>query len=102
MRISDWSSDVCSSDLDRNVEARRAEVDHVTRIVDEEAVKFGLWSDTQRVQPTITELAARAEALRVDVIEKTLRSNGVSQRSEERRVWEGCGVTGSSRWSPLQ
>jgi len=69
---------------DRNVEARRAEIDEVARIVDEEAVKFGLWSDTQRVQPTITELAARAEALRLDVIERTLRSNGVSAAEREQ------------------
>ncbi len=69
---------------DRNAEARRAEVEAVERIVDEEAQKFGLWADTQRVQPTITELAARAEALRLDVIERTIRSNGLSEEERAR------------------
>jgi len=69
---------------DRNVEARRAEIDAVGRIVDEEATKFGLWADTQRVQPTITELHARAEALRLDVIERTLRSSGVTDDERAR------------------
>jgi len=69
---------------DRNVEARRAEIDAVARIVDEEAAKFGLWADTQRVQPTITELGARAEALRLDVIERTLRSSGVTDEERAR------------------
>ena len=69
---------------DRNAEARRAEVEAVGRIVDEEAAKFGLWADTQRVQPTITELAARAEELRLDVIERTIRSTGLSEEERAR------------------
>ncbi|MCB9484256.1 MAG: glutamyl-tRNA reductase [Dehalococcoidia bacterium] len=68
---------------DRNAEARRAEVEAVEGIVEEETHKFSLWADTQRVQPTITELAARAEALRLDVIERTLRSNGVTAAERE-------------------
>lgn len=69
---------------DRNAEARRAEVDAVGRIVDEEAEKFGLWADTQRVQPTISALAARAEAVRLDVIERTIRSTGLSEQERAR------------------
>ncbi|MGE3962211.1 MAG: glutamyl-tRNA reductase [Dehalococcoidia bacterium] len=69
---------------DRNAEARRAEVDAVLRIVDEEAAKFGAWAETLRVQPTITELAARAENLRLDVIARTLRSNHVATSERER------------------
>lgn len=70
---------------DRNAEARQAEVDAVGRIVDEETAKFGAWADTQRVQPTITDLAARAEALRHDVIARTLRSTGATTVSAEER-----------------
>jgi len=75
---------------DRNAEARRAEVDAVTGIVEEETLKFGHWAESQRVQPTITELGTRVEALRLDVIERTLRSNGITPHidSAERERFE--------------
>ncbi len=69
---------------DRNAEARRAEVAAVETIVEEEACKFVLWAETQRVQPTITALAARAEAVRLEVIERTLRANGVTPDERAR------------------
>lgn len=69
---------------DRNADARRAEVEAVERIVEEETAKFGAWAETQRVQPTITDLAARAEALRLDVIERTLRSQGATSAERAR------------------
>src|SRR3546814_1036661 len=76
MRISDWSSDVCSSDLQR----RR-------RLVVVAADEGGL------------ERQRRAQAddarLRVLRVADLLRA-----RSEERRVGKECVSTCRSRWSP--
>src|SRR3546814_18809881 len=104
MRISDWSSDVCSSDLDACAGAeappgvmpsgRRAEV----------ARQAG------RRRPELLQAAQRVvggvEAVRrqLDVVELAgvLVEQGrkVAVRSEERRVGKGCVSTGRSRWSP--
>src|SRR3546814_7150242 len=85
MRISDWSSDVCSSDLAAIVfkdprhlgavdahaqRSRQAGLDH----------RVG----ERRAQPGVVELAAHAH----------------QRRSEERRVGKECVSTCRSRWSP--
>src|SRR3546814_2100201 len=80
MRISDWSSDVCSSDLlvavDRRVEHR------ISRIAD---IDIGV-ADHARAD------AADVEAAQVGFAEL--------ERSEERRVGKECVSTCRSRWSP--
>src|SRR3546814_1139835 len=85
MRISDWSSDVCSSDL-------------VVVLVHEER------------DPRI--LREVAEALQVvrglglvvdgddDLVSRGCACSGVGRRSEERRVGKECVSTCRSRWSP--
>src|SRR3546814_16319005 len=84
MRISDWSSDVCSSDLgehsrDRHSRpARRARPRHGPQ-----TVWIGLRSRSDR-----GHLAASATRM--------LRAT----RSEERRVGKECVSTCRSRWSP--
>src|SRR3546814_14298789 len=83
MRISDWSSDVCSSDLSAA---------HVTRI---ELVN-------NRLIPNAME--PRADNARYDKAtgESTLftTSQNPHLRSEERRVGKECVSTCRSRWSP--
>src|SRR3546814_14317922 len=97
MRISDWSSDVCSSDLA-----------HVAGVGVQVALAL------LRLSPT--EGAAQAGAGRVDVVARTHRREvpgaygvlgvavaevGVRHgRSEERRVGKECVSTCRSRWSP--
>src|SRR3546814_5720071 len=72
MRISDWSSDVCSSDLDGE-----ARVDELREEGGVEEDRLGVGDGHQRALP---EHAAT--------------------RSEERRVGKECVSTCRSRWSP--
>src|SRR3546814_20804044 len=111
MRISDWSSDVCSSDL---------LLPH--RLLRSHAVTccLGLHPLSERAHPRIDEpflaidqvvaLACRhAEIegiderpggdLRVDVA-GVAQEEAVTARSEERRVGKECVSTCRSRWSP--
>src|SRR3546814_19479724 len=75
MRISDWSSDVCSSDLRPVVGAEHAV---------EAPVELGQ-----------LDLAFRGECRGHDA-----KGQGGDERSEERRVGKECVSTGRSRWSP--
>src|SRR3546814_1159756 len=77
MRISDWSSDVCSSDLG---------VGHRTGVLDERL-------DAAQRLGEDEDLGARAEVTR------RLRP-APQPRSEERRVGKECVSTSRSRWSP--
>src|SRR3546814_9780893 len=73
MRISDWSSDVCSSDLDGGIggEAVAAVGLHLDRAVAD-----------------------------VDGLRKAIHAENQRGRSEERRVGKECVSTCRSRWSP--
>src|SRR3546814_11221413 len=85
MRISDWSSDVCSSDLPLPVALR---------------------TSTTSAQPR-TPTAATAYRASYDALQKTrihvarlVTDQRVGDRSEERRVGKECVSTGRSRWVP--
>src|SRR3546814_20571166 len=78
MRISDWSSDVCSSDLDRPTAVARL---HRRALVDA--------GQPQHVRPRALHIAQI-----IGVIDDA------RQRSEERRVGKECVSTCRSRWSP--
>src|SRR3546814_7680840 len=88
MRISDWSSDVCSSDLsgrtDAGVHARR-QVAHVD--LDYAITPFRL-SEALNAQ------------LRPDPVAIIDCRTVNDDRSEERRVGKECVSTCRSRWSP--
>src|SRR3546814_4424616 len=88
MRISDWSSDVCSSDL-------------FDTIV-EQAIGHGLVDGTVLYTDS-THLKANANKNRFDkaIVAKS-RSDYWDEldRSEERRVGKECVSTCRSRWSP--
>src|SRR3546814_13487355 len=99
MRISDWSSDVCSSDLDHQYQifgcgTQRQDTVHaythvLGRMVDQRlccqyVLDIGrAYAKTQRTQGTIGSGVAIA-----------------ADRSEERRVGKECVSTCRSRWSP--
>src|SRR3546814_13866086 len=70
MRISDWSSDVCSSDLHAAVR----------------------WSRSWRVMSS--------NVITCPVASRLALTASVSNRSEERRVGKECVSTCRSRWSP--
>src|SRR3546814_1257688 len=76
MRISDWSSDVCSSDLS---------LDFTPPVSD------------RNLAHLFAEFKARMETMRAEITELARRK---VKRSEERRVGKECVSTCRSRWSP--
>src|SRR3546814_3037253 len=92
MRISDWSSDVCSSDLRR---------------------RFAITTDSDHDGPIYPHLAKHLCPVAPDVlwvadISYIAIARGfvylavILDRSEERRVGKECGSTCRSRWSTYQ
>src|SRR3546814_4218329 len=79
MRISDWSSDVCSSDLARSRLRAKA-------VANPDTIS-ARWTETARVN-------AKARCAQDDVLNVSL------VRSEERRVGKEGVSTCRSRWSP--
>src|SRR3546814_13499254 len=99
MRISDWSSDVCSSDLPRfslRRDRRRTSYKLAARI------DAFLAPDTA-VLPIVAAARERwpnAHVLRIDPDEQTVQRDGDGYRSEERRVGQDCVGPGRSRGEP--
>src|SRR3546814_13583096 len=111
MRISDWSSDVCSSGLDMVIEV----------VFEDMALKRDIFTRLDAVMKPGAVLATNTSALDVDAIAAaTARPEDViglhffspanimrllevvrgARRSEERRVGKECVNTCRSRWSP--
>src|SRR3546814_20053747 len=81
MRISDWSSDVCSSDLTYHGWFKVAAISVLT----DELIRFSDPSAENYVRDALADvLVARMD----------------TDRSEERRVGKECVSTCRSRWSP--
>src|SRR3546814_11641322 len=103
MRISDWSSDVCSSDLPFGFERLR---DHNARhwrdIKDEARSHIATQLESPIVgydlDPRAIE-AATANLERAWLTPDSIRFE-IGDRSEERRVGNECVSTCRSRWSP--
>src|SRR3546814_4959502 len=93
MRISDWSSDVCSSDL--ALGAIFAGVSGV--VVDLLARKRRTARHTQRGNTALRVICPLGKHLELATLH---RGCDVAQRSEERRVGKECVSTCRSRWSP--
>src|SRR3546814_7624207 len=91
MRISDWSSDVCSSDLRSRIVARAGAT--IERAVDaaRDTALAGEKAMRQRCQAGRGERSGQAG--RRDGME----TGGHANRSEERRVGKECGCTSRSR-----
>src|SRR3546814_6393579 len=88
MRISDWSSDVCSSDLNARSRARVVDVDVPIAGLPQDLDGFTIVQISDvHVGPTIKKQYVQAI---VDAV----------NRSEERRVGKECVSTCRSRWSP--
>src|SRR3546814_6901425 len=88
MRISDWSSDVCSSDLSEMFET-------LPEVGDPDKPKLVFFIDEAHLlfddaPPALTE--------KIEQVVRLIRSKGV--RSEERRVGKECVSTCRYRWSP--
>src|SRR3546814_3735026 len=97
MRISDWSSDVCSSDLQfRPTCGRRCSKSHQHRPRDLEV--------RQKFQTRDLMRGREADRFSSNVITADASNGrsvpGAHRRSEERRVGKECVSTCRSRWSP--
>src|SRR3546814_15102510 len=103
MRISDWSSDVCSSDLPGQVSFPGGRIENddanvVAAALREAQEEVGL--DRSQAQPlgyldplaTVTGFRVLPVVARIDP--------AFVPRSEERRVGKACVSTCRSRWSP--
>src|SRR3546814_2447685 len=92
MRISDWSSDVCSSDLLR----------HATGMHHAQGDLADVRRQRRQVGLRAHDLeGAPGDLLRVADVAVEGRGHGVnSESSEERRVGKECVSTCRSRWSP--
>src|SRR3546814_9531251 len=92
MRISDWSSDVCSSDLALVFvgDAMEEELDHLGHLAGE----LGLLGVPCFMFHEGSDAVARR------AFQQIARLSGGAFSSEERRVGKECVSTCSSRWSP--
>src|SRR3546814_2302951 len=92
MRISDWSSDVCSSDL------VVSQAPHFQPFLNRACRKL---CTSQGVWPCVAHFTGSDPAIAVahDDLEAVCRC-GSPSRSEERRVGKECVSTCRSRWSP--
>src|SRR3546814_19870927 len=96
MRISDWSSDVCSSDLFNLPCSSWADYD--AKLISKGG---GIFPRSQKSIPLSAEVQALL-GLSVSEIDPSSLISAIlkAPRSEERRVGKECVSTCRSRWSP--
>src|SRR3546814_12482668 len=96
MRISDWSSDVCSSDLpDVEWPFHAPYVEAINRLKRERnAVVLAHNYQTPEIFHCVSDFVGDSLALARQA------AKADADRSEERRVGKECGSTCRSRWSP--
>src|SRR3546814_17664186 len=96
MRISDWSSDVCSSDLEEGLDERRYRERR-----DAVAGDAGGQDEALDALRVVGGQAHRDfTAHRVADGGRAVDAEAIHQRSEARRVGKECVVTCRSRWWP--
>src|SRR3546814_13501546 len=104
MRISDWSSDVCSSDLDVAVYTTRGYMIHAgtpperVKILSDALVQ-AMQSDRLKKYLTDSGLDPETSVAGSEVWDAQLKER---YSSEERRVGKECVSTCRSRWSPYE
>src|SRR3546814_12641349 len=97
MRISDWSSDVCSSDLLEDWLR-----DHRYYLM--QLLHLGTDNPDQRITDDLqlfTDYSLRLTLGLMNSIVTLFSFLGILWRSEERRVGKECVSTCRSRWSPI-
>src|SRR3546814_18259060 len=95
MRISDWSSDVCSSDLREMIRRQAVARRRFARVgVDRRNLEtLGEGFDLTFGVTKVRNVAERDEV-------QAVAGRAAFLRSDERRVGKGCVSTCRSRWSP--
>src|SRR3546814_11875568 len=100
MRISDWSSDVCSSDL-VTADLATWTISYSASSGNVAEAQNKVRRDTAAIEAFFRELGFPADALQpTGANVASYSNNGVTIRSEERRVGKECVSTCRSRWSP--
>src|SRR3546814_13955798 len=95
MRISDWSSDVCSSDLRDILDP-----------FDEHRIRVAVDMRDDRAARGVARTGQTERNTRIDDGDDAAAQRGepadtrVGKRSEERRVGKECVSPGRARWSP--
>src|SRR3546814_11357302 len=103
MRISDWSSDVCSSDLKKELigtkekEQTLANIQFFTNL---ENATEGAGLAVEAVSEQVEIKLPLFKQLDACCAPDTILASNTSSRSEERRVGKECVSTCRSRWSP--
>src|SRR3546814_19493620 len=99
MRISDWSSDVCSSDL-----FDKYDLTYLHLVVTVGECRMGhrsvISTDFFALRVARFVLDSRELRIRSPVVSISRTNRGRIARSEERRVGKECVSTCRSRWSP--
>src|SRR3546814_18315361 len=98
MRISDWSSDVCSSDLTSSGNGADLRVNVLVKPT-RSGLKTNLVITTSR-RTYLLELSSTEKTWMASVSWEYPRDRMLA-RSEERRVGKECVSTCRSRWSPV-
>src|SRR3546814_20957058 len=100
MRISDWSSDVCSSDLMADAAPRPHLPDAHLRGAAAEACAERVYARDVLHQPADGDRSPQGAGLHAGDDQR--RNQASLCRSEESRVGKECVSKCSSRWSPYQ
>src|SRR3546814_13028418 len=104
MRISDWSSDVCSSDLSSVASEGTSVSGNMNRAQIETIVHDYILAHPEIIPQAIERLQAKRTASLVDrhrtELETPFAGGWAGARSEERRVGKECVCTCGFRWSP--
>src|SRR3546814_12492701 len=98
MRISDWSSDVCSSDLIPAGIAKRNPAASMAKALPKVPPAKKQAAIIDRIEKNDERLRA-ARQLLIDCAAQRTRDG--TKHSEERRVGKECVSTCRSRWSPV-
>src|SRR3546814_3883511 len=102
MRISDWSSEVCSSDL-RNMDLNASDQALIDGAQDRWETSVAGFEDALKVQAGVVGNIDGARTAMSNIVGASQSATGAlqaAQRSEERRVGKECVSTCRSRWSP--
>src|SRR3546814_14438145 len=104
MRISDWSSDVCSSDLAIHLAEERGAFGRVLHEAGLPAPKHGMATSFAEAKEIADEIGFPVLVRPSYVLGgrgmEIVYDDAALQRSEERRVGKECGSTGRTWWQP--
>src|SRR3546814_11346277 len=96
MRISDWSSDVCSSDLSQGIDGIPANNTSVFNVLQDHGMLQPTPENKAIWKATVTSESGWSNTFTFLRLSPAL----IWERSEERRVGKECVRTCRSRWSP--